>query len=82
MAYRSIGCFATWTLAPFTAMLLAIAVLPLVIPHWWDSKRNKLVISALVSTPAPAAIVPCGPDLLFHSLWDYFSFLRSWGAPS
>ncbi len=36
-----------WACAPFVAILLAIAVLPLVpaTAHWWESNKNRLVVS-------------------------------------
>jgi len=40
-----------WTLAPFGLMLVAIAVLPLVAPHWFHPNRNKAIISAILGIP-------------------------------
>jgi len=61
-------------------MLLCIAILPVAVPQWWDSNRNKTILSAIVSIPTVAVVIPCGPDLLLHSLVDYFSFLTLLGA--
>src|SRR5437867_3985915 len=61
-------------------MLLCIAILPVAVPQWWDSNRNKTFLSAIVSIPTVAVVIPCGPDLLLHSLVDYFSFLTLLGA--
>ncbi len=36
---------------PFVALLLTIAVAPLVAPHWWHSNRNKALVAALLSLP-------------------------------
>ena len=38
----------TWTVIPFAALLGAIAVLPLIkqTAHWWESNRNKFMVSA------------------------------------
>ena len=36
---------------PFVALLLAIAVAPLVVPPWWHSNRNKALVAVLVSLP-------------------------------
>jgi Na+/H+ antiporter NhaD/arsenite permease-like protein len=38
----------TWTVIPFAALLGAIAVLPLLkqTAHWWESNRNKFMVSA------------------------------------
>ena len=67
-------CFPMWTLLPFIAMLLSIAIVPMVFPGWWDSNRNKTMLSVALSLPVLALIVPCDPNLLKHSLLDYFSF--------
>jgi Na+/H+ antiporter NhaD/arsenite permease-like protein len=36
---------------PFVVLLLAIAIGPLVAPHWWHSNRNKALVAILVSLP-------------------------------
>ena len=38
----------TWAMAPFVLLLAAIAVLPLLpaTNHWWESNRNRFVVSA------------------------------------
>ena len=38
----------TWTVIPFAALLGAIALLPLLkqTAHWWESNRNKFMVSA------------------------------------
>jgi Na+/H+ antiporter NhaD/arsenite permease-like protein len=33
-----------WSVAPFALVLLAIAVMPLVAPHFWEHNRNKAVL--------------------------------------
>lgn len=42
---------------PFAAMLLAIALLPLSIPHWWESNRNKGIVAAVCAAPVAAYLV-------------------------
>jgi len=37
-----------YALLPFVAMLLAVALLPLAWPHWWEPNRNKLLVSAVL----------------------------------
>ena len=69
-----------WSVAPFIAMLLSIAILPMVIPQWWDSNRNKTVLSVALSLPVLSVTLPCDPSLLKHSLLDYLSFLTLLGA--
>src|SRR5687767_7106141 len=34
-----------WTVLPFAALLLCIAVLPLWTPHWWEHNHNKAIIA-------------------------------------
>lgn len=38
-----------WACGPFVALLLSIAILPLVpaTMHWWEGNRNKLIIAML-----------------------------------
>ena len=73
-------CFPIWSLLPFIAMLLSIAIIPMIHPDWWDNNRNKTILSIVLSLPALAVILPCDPGLLKHSLLDYFSFLTLLGA--
>src|SRR5881397_1854117 len=73
-------CFPMWSVLPFIAMLLSIAIIPMVVPDWWDSNRNKTILSVVLSLPVLALILPCDPNLLKHSLLDYFSFLSLLGA--
>ncbi len=40
-----------FSILPFAALLLMIAVAPLFAPHWWHSNRNKALVAALVSLP-------------------------------
>jgi len=61
-------------------MLVSIAVLPMVFPHWWDSNRNKTILSVAMSIPVLAVVLPCKPTLLWQSLLDYVSFLILLGS--
>jgi Na+/H+ antiporter NhaD/arsenite permease-like protein len=73
-------CFPLWSLLPFIAMLLSIAVIPLVLPEWWDKNRNKAILSVVLSMPVLVVVSSCDPRLLEHSLLDYFSFITLLGA--
>src|SRR5436309_11069460 len=73
-------CFPNWSLLPFITMLLSIAILPMTVSNWWDSNRNKTILSVIVSLPVLAVVMPCDPNLLMHSLLDYVSFLTLLGA--
>src|SRR5881397_1487590 len=73
-------CLPLWSLIPFVLMLVSIAVLPMAVPEWWDSNRNKTILSVAFSVPVLAVVLPSGPQLLWHSLLDYISFLTLLGA--
>jgi Na+/H+ antiporter NhaD/arsenite permease-like protein len=56
-------------------MLLAIAVCPLWVPHWWESNRNKLLASAALGLPVLAFYCLRHPAVLLHTAVDYVSFI-------
>src|ERR1041385_7434392 len=60
---------------PFVAMLLAIAILPLTAPHWWESNRNKLIVSAVLGLPVLVLYLGREPGALTHMAQSYVSFL-------
>ena len=41
-----------WMLAPFVAMLLCIAILPLTkLEEWWEHNLHKLYVSLILGVP-------------------------------
>jgi len=54
--------FPLWSLAPFLLMLVSIAVLPMAAPHWWESNRNKTILSVAMSLPVITVVLPSGPS--------------------
>src|SRR5437867_7683292 len=72
--------FPLWSLAPFLLMLVSIAVLPMAASQWWESNRNKTILSVVMSVPVLAVVLPTNPQLLWHSLLDYVSFLTLLGS--
>jgi Na+/H+ antiporter NhaD/arsenite permease-like protein len=64
-----------YSILPFAVMLLAIAVGPLWVPHWWESNRNKLIASAVLGLPVLAFYGVRHPGALFHAAEDYVSFI-------
>ena len=64
-----------YSVLPFVAMLLAIAVLPLARPHWWESNRNKLLVSASLGLPVLVLYLARAPRVLAHTAGDYASFI-------
>jgi len=64
-----------YTVAPFVAMLLAIAVGPLWVPRWWESNRNKLAVSALLGLPVLALYSVRRPGALLSMAEEYVAFI-------
>ena len=64
-----------YTVLPFAVMLLAIAILPLATPHWWESNRNKLVVSGVLGLPVLALYLVREPPALLHMAQEYVSFM-------
>ena len=73
-----------WTVLPFAALLGCIAVLPLRAPHFWESNRNKVLVSTGLALAFAAPLVVVYGDAatreLTHALLDYVSFLSLLGA--
>jgi Na+/H+ antiporter NhaD/arsenite permease-like protein len=68
-----------WTL-PFAILLVAIAVLPLAAPAFWDSNRRKLVVSAVLGVPVLVLYARHAPALLLRATEDYLSFMILLGS--
>jgi Na+/H+ antiporter NhaD/arsenite permease-like protein len=65
-----------WSLLPFVAYLLGIALLPLLLPRFWEKNRNKLAVALLAALPAAAfLLLTHGGPLLLESLKDYAVFM-------
>ncbi len=66
--------------APFALMLLAIAVLPLATPRFWESNARKLAVSALLGLPVLVLYARHAPSALAHTGHDYVSFIVLLGS--
>jgi Na+/H+ antiporter NhaD/arsenite permease-like protein len=71
-----------WILIPFIVQLLVIAVAPLFAEHWWESNRNKLIVSLALSVPIVVFMVYNGifEKLEHQILLDYIPFIILLGA--
>ena len=68
---------------PFVVMLLAIAILPLRVPHWWESNANKLIVSGALGAPILAAYLVRAPGALAPGgTINYTDPLTRSGTPS
>jgi Na+/H+ antiporter NhaD/arsenite permease-like protein len=56
-------------------MLLAIAVCPLWIPHWWEPNRHKLLVGAALGLPVLALYLAREPLALVRMGEEYVSFM-------
>ena len=64
-----------YSIVPFAAMLLAIAVCPLWTPHWWESNRNKLVVACALGLPVAGFYAARHPHVLLETVQEYVSFM-------
>jgi Na+/H+ antiporter NhaD/arsenite permease-like protein len=64
-----------YTVIPFVLMLLAIAVAPLWLPHWWARNSHKLLVGAVLGTPVLALYLFRRPAALVAMAEDYVSFI-------
>ena len=76
-----------WSVAPFVALLLCIALLPLLAPHWWHSNRNKARVAAAAGVPIAvylaAVHLVTGQKALLplaHEVGKYASFIILLGS--
>ena len=64
-----------WLSLPFLILLLIIALLPTLAPHFWESNRNRAFLVFILSAPLLIWLIKHEPLLLQHSLHEYFSFI-------
>jgi len=65
-----------WSITGFVLMLLSIAVIPLVKPHWWEHNKNRAIVSSLLGVPvAIYVVVEAGMIPLLHSFHEYEQFI-------
>ena len=69
------GALPVYAVLPFLTMLLAIAVCPLWIPHWWESNRNKLVVACVLGLPVVGVYALRHPQALLETAEEYVSFM-------
>ncbi len=72
-----------WTVIPFVAYLLAIALLPLAAPRFWHPNRNKLLLSLAAAVPVAIWLL-AGPGhggkWLARAGMEYAAFIALLGA--
>ncbi len=71
-----------YSLLPFILMLGSIAILPLITPHFWESNKNKLIVSGVLSIPVIIFLLFSGmtTELIDVVAYDYFPFIILLGS--
>jgi Na+/H+ antiporter NhaD/arsenite permease-like protein len=73
-----------WTIIPFAALLLCIAILPLAWPHWWEHNTNKGIVAGflalLIAVYLAVVYQARGIEALQHVLSEYVTFIVLLGS--
>ncbi len=76
----SVVTFPWWSVLPFIGLLLSIATLPLVAPHWWEDNKHKAWVGLAFSIPILLVIVQNEPVELFKTAGEYIAFIALLGS--
>ena len=70
------------SIIPFALLLLCIAVLPLVVGHWWEHNRSKAIVAGILSAPILIymSTSPGGLGQVAHTFLEYVSFIALLGS--
>jgi len=72
--------FPWWSVLPFVGLLLSIAILPLITPHWWEDHRHKAWVGLAWSAPILLVILQHDPAALAETLHEYAAFIALLGS--
>jgi Na+/H+ antiporter NhaD/arsenite permease-like protein len=70
-------------IVPFVLILLAIALLPLLVPHWWEYNSNKALVALALGVPVAGYLLlqgEVGWHRLQHTLLEYVEFMGLLGS--
>lgn len=70
--------FPVWSISFFVALILSIAILPLVNGEWWGKRYGY--VSLVLAIPAALVILMQEKILLLHTLIEYVSFIILLGS--
>jgi Na+/H+ antiporter NhaD/arsenite permease-like protein len=78
------GALPWWSALPFVALLLSIALAPLLAVHWWERNVNRARLTAVIALPFAAWWLSTrgseGVERLTASLEEYLSFIVLLGS--
>src|SRR5688500_18778309 len=69
-----------WTVIPFAALLMTVAILPLFAPHWWHDNRNKARLAVLFAIPSMLIVLAYDASALVHTALEYAAFIALLGS--
>ena len=70
-------------IVPFGLILLAIALFPLVVPHWWERNANKALVALILGIPVASYLLlqgETGWHRVQHTLLEYVEFMVLLGS--
>ncbi len=71
----------TWTMLPFPALVLAIASLPILVPHFWEKRSFQIAVLVVLSGPVVYELASMGQTgALVETAGEYASFITTLGA--
>lgn len=71
----------SWTALPFGALVLSMASLPLLVPHFWERRSFQALVVAACTLPVAFFLIQRGlQHELLHSVSGYVTFITTLGA--
>lgn len=67
-----------WSVIPFAALLLSIAIIPLISGHWWEKNYGKVAL--VLATPMAIFFMIRDSHILFETGHEYASFIILLGS--
>jgi Na+/H+ antiporter NhaD/arsenite permease-like protein len=73
--------YPAWTLLPFPLLVLGIALLPLLLPHWWEKPAFQAAVALACAAPVVAFSLSAGRGHeVFEAAHEYLAFITTLAA--
>ena len=79
-AHHDIGLPPLWTVVPFVLLLLSIALMPLVAPHFWEHHYPKIAVALGLITGSYFYFARHDGHAIHHAVLEYTSFMALVGS--